>query len=36
MSATAPGSRHLGLDLGGTNSKWAVVERAAKPGYVSR
>lgn len=28
MSATAPGSRHLGLDLGGTNIKWAVVERA--------
>ena len=27
MSAEA-GSRHLGLDLGGTNVKWAVVERA--------
>jgi len=24
----APGSRHLGLDLGVTNLKWAVVERA--------
>jgi glucokinase len=24
-----PGSRHLGLDLGGTNIKWAVVERDA-------
>jgi hypothetical protein len=22
-------SRHLGLDLGGTNLKWAVVERSA-------
>lgn len=25
MSARAAGSRHLGLDLGGTNIKWAVV-----------
>ncbi len=24
-----PASRHLGLDLGGTNLKWAVVERSA-------
>ena len=29
MSATAPGSRHLGLDLGGTNIKWTVVEHDA-------
>ncbi len=25
--STPPASRHLGLDLGGTNVKWAVVER---------
>ena len=28
MSDRAPASRHLGLDLGGTNIKWAVVEHA--------
>jgi glucokinase len=27
MGANQPVSRHLGLDLGGTNIKWAVVER---------
>ena len=27
---SASGSRHLGLDLGGTNIKWAVVERDAR------
>ncbi len=26
--ATGPGTRHLGLDLGATNLKWAVVEHA--------
>jgi len=29
MSERAPASRHLGLDLGGTNIKWAVVEHDA-------
>ncbi len=28
MSGSPPGRRHLGLDLGGTNIKWAVVEHA--------
>jgi glucokinase len=28
MGALAPSTRHLGLDLGGTNIKWAVAERA--------
>ena len=27
-------SLHLGIDLGGTNLKWAVVERGAEPGLV--
>ncbi len=29
MTAHAPGSRHLGLDLGATNLKWAVVSHDA-------
>ena len=29
MSDGPPPSRHLGLDLGGTNIKWVVVEHAA-------
>lgn len=29
MTAAAPGSRHLGIDLGATNVKWTVVEHAA-------
>jgi glucokinase len=28
MAAIAAASRHLGIDLGGTNLKWAIVERA--------
>lgn len=32
MADRAPGSRHLGLDLGGTNIKWVVVERDG-PGW---
>ncbi len=27
MGGAEPGTRHLGLDLGGTNIKWAVLER---------
>jgi glucokinase len=30
LSAGAAASRHLGLDLGGTNLKWTVVEHAAE------
>ena len=33
MNATGP-TRHLGLDLGATNLKWAVVEHA--DGRVTR
>ena len=29
MAPAPEGTRHLGLDLGGTNIKWAVVEHDA-------
>ena len=33
-SSRPPGSRHLGLDLGGTNIKWVVVEQDADAWHV--
>jgi glucokinase len=34
MTAVASGSHHLGIDLGGTNLKWAVIDRSPKAWQV--